>query len=88
MFGRKPRLPIDLILDDEQSKKLMYTQHISGMKNRLKQAYEIATKLANKGRIKQKNYYDQKARAAVVEPGDRVLVKILAFQTRHKISDK
>ena len=58
------------------------------MKNRLKQAYKIATKLANQGLIKQKNYYDQKARAAVVEPGDRVLVKILAFESRQKISDK
>ena len=39
-------------------------------------------------REKQKAYYDIKARAAKLEPGDRVLVEILAFDGKHKIADK
>ena len=43
---------------------------------------------AAKAREKQKAYYDIKARAAKLEPGDRVLVEILAFDGKHKIADK
>ena len=42
----------------------------------------------NKAKTKQKYYYDIKARAAKVKPGDQVLVKILAFDGKHKIADK
>ena len=32
--------------------------------------------------------YDRKARAAKLEVGDRVVVKILAHEGKHKLSDK
>ena len=43
---------------------------------------------ANKSRDKQKAYYDLKARAARLVEGDRVLIKILAHDGKHKLSDK
>lgn len=37
---------------------------------------------------KQKKNYDIRARGAVIQPGDKVLVKIVAFDGPHKLSDK
>ena len=90
MFGRQQRLPVDLAfgLDielDPSSSVLKYTE---SLRARLKHAYELATKSASKSQSQQKTYYDQKARASVLGIGDRVLVKIVAFDGRHKIADK
>ena len=41
-----------------------------------------------KQELNKKKYYDIKARAAQLEVGDRVLVKILAHDGKHKLSDK
>ena len=89
MFGREPRLPIDLAFGLEINRpKQTLTQYVTSMKNRLKQAYEVATKEANKARQRQKGHYDLKIRGATLEPGDRVLVKIVAFDGKHKIEDR
>ena len=45
-------------------------------------------KNADKARQKQKSVNDLKAKAAKLEIGDRVLVKNLAFDGKHKIADK
>ena len=37
---------------------------------------------------RQKEHYDLKSRGAVLEVGDRVLVKVVAFNGRHKLADK
>ena len=58
------------------------------LRDRLKNAYELATTTANKNRQKQKENYDVRARAAVIQVGDRVLVKILAFDGKHKLANK
>ena len=39
-------------------------------------------------RARQKKYFDRKSHCAVVKTGDRVLVKIVALEGRHKISDR
>lgn len=36
----------------------------------------------------QKKWYDTKIRGAVVETRDRVLVRIVAFEGKHKIADR
>jgi hypothetical protein len=49
---------------------------------------DIVEKHIDKAKFKQKSVYDRKAKAAKLEVGNRVLVKILAFKGKHKISDK
>jgi hypothetical protein len=52
---------------------------ISDLKDRLSQAYHLATEAAQKAREKQKEGYNIRIRGAVIKPGDRVLVKIVSF---------
>jgi transposase InsO family protein len=89
MFGRKPRLALDVILGllGEQEPR-EYDEYITQLKSSLCQAYQLAQGKSCKSRSNQKKQYDKKARAATLAEGDRILVKILAFTGRHKISDK
>ena len=89
MFGRNPRLPIDLALDvpDLQPKRTRQ-QYVDKLQERLKNAYKVAAEEAGKQTTDQKKGYDRRARAGVLQIGDRVLVKLLAFDGKHKIADK
>jgi hypothetical protein len=60
---------------------------ISDLKDRLSQAYHLATEAAQKAREKQKEGYNIRIRGAVIKPGDRVLVKIVSFDGKHKLAD-
>lgn len=90
MFGRNPRLPIDLVLgvDTSSEEEGNYTQYITGLRKRLQSAYKLAATNIKHAQENQKHNYDIKARAAVLHPGDRVLVRILAFTGKHKIADR
>ncbi len=89
MFGRQPRLPLDLILGLPQEEEYQgYSQYVGALRKRLQDSYQLASSEANKARKRQKTNYDTKVRGVVVEPGDRVLVEVLAFEGKHKIADK
>ncbi|XP_071112959.1 uncharacterized protein [Haliotis cracherodii] len=90
MFGRHPRLPIDLAfgLDIEPVTTRSILKYTKTFQEKLRNAYEIATRQAKQSQSQQKSYYDQSARAAVLDVGDRVLVKVVAFDGRHKLADK
>ena len=89
MFGREPRLPIDLVLgvEPEGVGQQSHTQYVTSFKRRLEKAHEVANKEAEKSRKRQKSAFDRKLQAGVLEPGDRVLVQILHFEGKHKIAD-
>ena len=89
MFGRQPRLPIDVALglpDLHEGKSL--PTYITELWEKLHESYQKATEEADKARAGQKLSYDRRARAGLLEVGDRVLVKILAFEGKHKLSNK
>jgi len=91
MFGRKPRLPLDAAFGDllRKNDNTANTQeYITDLRNRMKATHEIAINHMEKAQQKQKEMYDKKAKAAKVEMGDQVLVKILAFTGKDKIADK
>ncbi|XP_071116150.1 uncharacterized protein [Haliotis cracherodii] len=90
MFGRHPRLPVDIAfgLDIEPSKPKSVLKYTKSLQDRLKRAYDLAAEMATKAQERQKTKYDQKERAAVLETGDRVLVKIVAYDGRHKLADR
>lgn len=89
MFGRRPRLPVDVVFGlINQEERCSYNKYVQSLKEKLQQSFELASNLANKAQQKQKKYYDLKARAAVLEKGDRVLVKAVYFEGKHKLADK
>lgn len=89
MFGRDPRLPVDLVFGLGQTTDGMpLSKYVENLKSRLRASYELATAAADKARAQQKRGYDKRTRGADVEVGDRVLVKIVAFDGKHKIADK
>nr|KAG5692917.1 hypothetical protein BaRGS_031421 [Batillaria attramentaria]KAG5699313.1 hypothetical protein BaRGS_004250 [Batillaria attramentaria] len=89
MFGRHPRLPVDLVFglnrnDDSRN----HTTYVTELKRRLQESYKMAASAAETAQDRQKTRYDLRTRGAVLRPGDRVLVRILAFEGKHKLSDK
>ena len=88
MFGRQARLPVDFLVHENDDDEKSYTEYIQDLRARLKKAHQIASNVAKTSQGKQKGRYDLKARAAVLQEGDKVLVKILAFDGRHKLSNK
>ncbi|PJE77806.1 hypothetical protein CI610_03263 [invertebrate metagenome] len=89
MFGRNPRLPVDLAfgLDFGHKEKSM-TAYVGDLRQRLKKAYELASANVSKAQSKQKRNYDSKVRGTTIATGDRVLVKVVAFDGRHKLANK
>ena len=89
MFGRKPRLLIDSMFDTPVQEVSNQTnkEYIEGLKNRMKTAQGIAQRVTEEARIKIKAVYGRKARAPKICVGDKVLVKILKFEGKHKIED-
>lgn len=88
MFGRHPRLPVDLAMGLEQPIRKYDNEYITSLQTRLKEAYKLASTKALASQRKQKNYYDLKTRGATLSVGDRVLVKVVAFEGKHKIADR
>ena len=90
MFGRDPNLPVDLTFGlVENNPKEPLSKYVEKLRKRLKSSFELATAAANKARAKQKVNYDLKARPADLVPGDRVLVRKMAFgEGKHKLADK
>ena len=80
MFGRSGRLPIDFMfgIDDEVSYGKTYTEFVEGWKGAMKEAYEIASKNANKNSELGKKSYNKKIFGSPLTVGDRVLVRNLS----------
>ena len=88
-YGREPRLPIDLAFRlDFNTKKQSLPKYIDNLRERLRTSYELAADAAEQAKRKQKTQYDLKARGAVIQPGDRVLLKIVKYDGKHKLADK
>jgi hypothetical protein len=91
MFGRKAKLPMDTKFEQVTSEfKTKETKdYIEHLKMRMKRTREIVEQYVENAKGKQKKYYDMKARAARVQVGDKVLVKILSHtEGKHKLVDK
>ena len=78
LYGRSPRLPIDLILrtsNDQTDNKRDYPSYAAKWKRIMIEAYQIASKRALSSQERSKQTYDKHVRHTVLEPGDRVLVR-------------
>ena len=88
MFGREPKLPVDIAFGLDSGNQPSKTRYIEQLQERLQKSYQLAMKSSQKAKERQKEHYDLKTRGAKVEEGDRVLVKIVAFDGKHKIADR
>ena len=75
MFGRSPRLPVDLLFDlDNDLQQGDFQDYVKTWQADMRRAYDLASRNTQKSSARSKVYYDKKASAAVLLPGDRVLV--------------
>ncbi|XP_038134942.1 uncharacterized protein LOC119779383 isoform X2 [Cyprinodon tularosa] len=77
MFGRCPRLPIDLAfgLPICEEKCPSHLQYVQNLKSRLKKSYQIASKNSARSAKRNKTRFDQRVLPSKLEVGDRVLVR-------------
>ena len=78
LYGRSPRLPIDLMfgLQPETGPTTIdHNRFVKEWKEQMEEAYAIASKHAAKSVERGKRYHDQKVHSSVLHQGDRVLVK-------------
>ena len=91
MFGRHPRLPIDVEFGLPKSNcgnNSSKSRYVQKLRRRLNYAYQKATKVANQQANKYKFSYDKAIRGPQLQEKDLVLVKIVAHKGRHKLQDK
>ena len=76
MFGRRPRLPIDLLFLMRRTQILTRTidEYIASLYDRLRKSLVIMQDCAVKEAQRQKGLYDRKVGAVELRPGDNVLV--------------
>ena len=89
MFGRHPRIAVDIALGrHESSGPVTSRDYINSLKEGLKKAYDLAESSVKRSQADQKDRYDRRIRGAVLELGDRVLLRNVGLQGTHKIADK
>ncbi|KAK7881963.1 hypothetical protein WMY93_028137 [Mugilogobius chulae] len=90
MFGRSPRLPIDLAfglpIRGQQSKS--HSQYVENLRSRLEQSYQLASKNSAKSAARNKSRFDLRVTPSSLEVGDRVLVRNVRLRGKHKLEDK
>lgn len=78
VFGRNPRLPIDLIFDiKEDGSPTSRASYVEEWEARMKEAYKIAGGMARRAGEKARKYHDRQPTSAALIAGDRVLVRNL-----------
>ncbi len=90
MFGRHPRLPIDVAMGVEPAERQIQrgVSYVKDLRQRLERAYELARKHMEEKSEKRKELYDKRVRGAKVEVGDRVLLRNVGLKGRHKLANR
>ena len=89
LFGRKSRMPVDCLfptLHDSHQAKMEVS--VAAMQKRLKEAFAVARHLTSQEAARQRHYYDRKAGAVALQPGDAVMVRTDGFVGKRKVKDR
>ena len=90
LFGRRPRIPVDYLFptlcDSPHQTKMEVS--IVAMQKRLKEAFTVARHLTSEEAARQCRYYDHKAGAVALQPGDVVMVHTNSFVGKQKVKDR
>ena len=91
MFGRRPRLLVDVYFPTIREKPETTTcvsSYVSGLKDLLWKAYGLAHSQTEAEAAHQKRYYDRRANAPNLEPGDLVLLRLSGYKGKRKVIDR
>ena len=89
LFGRRPRIPVDYLfptLRDSPHQTKMEVS-VAAMQKRLKEAFTVVRRLTSEEVARQCHYYDRKAGAVALQPGDIVMVRTNGFVGKRKVKD-
>ena len=90
LFGRKSRMPVDCLFptlcDSPHQAKMEVS--VVAMQKRLKEAFAVARHLTSQEAARQRCYYDRKAGAVALQPGDIVMVHVDGFVGKWKVKDR
>ena len=90
LFGRRSRIPVDYLfptLHDLPHQTKMEVSVVA-MQKRLKEVFALARCLTSEEAAKQCRYYDRKAGAVALQPGDVVMVCTNGFVGKWKVKDR
>ena len=90
LFGRRLRIPVNYLfptLHDSPHQTKMEVSVVA-MQKRLKEAFAVARCLTSEEAAKQRHYYDHKAGAVALQPGDVVMVHTNGFVGKQKVKDQ
>ena len=90
LFSRRPRIPVDYLfptLRDSPHQTKMEVS-VAAMQKRLKEAFTVARHLTSEEVARQCHYYDRKAGAVALQPGDVVMVCTDGFVGKQKVKDR
>ena len=89
LFGRKARMPVDYLFPTlcNSPHQTKMEVSVAAMQKRLKEAFAVARHLTSQGAAKQWRYYDHKAGAVALQPGDVVMVCTDGFVGKQKVKD-
>ena len=89
LFGRRSRITEDYLFptlcDSPHQTKMEVS--VVAMQKRLKEAFAVARCLTSEEAAKQHHYYDRKAGAVALQPGDVVMVRTDGFVGKRKVKD-
>ena len=89
LFSRRPRIPVDYLfptLHDSPHQTKMEVS-VAAMQKRLKEAFTVTRCLTSEEVTRQCCYYDHKAGAVALQPGDVVMVRTDGFVGKWKEKD-
>ena len=90
LFGRRPRIPVDYLFptlrDSPHQTKVEVS--VADMQKRLKEAFTVVRCLTSEEVARQCRYYDRKAGAVALHPGDVVMVRTNGFVGKQKVKDR
>ena len=90
LFGRRPRIPVDYLFPTLRDSPHQTKMEVSvvAMQKRLKEAFTVARRLTSEEVARQCHYYDRKAGAVALQPGDIVMVRTDSFVGKWKVKDR
>ena len=90
LFGRRPRIPVDYLFPTPRDSPHQTKMEVSvaAMQKRLKEAFTVARCLTSEEVARQCCYYDCKAGAVALQPGDVVMVHTDGFVGKRKVKDR
>ena len=90
LFGRRLMIPVDYLFPTLRDSPHQTKMEVSvvAMQKRLKEAFAVARCLTSEEVAKQCCYYDRKAGAVALQPGDIVMVRTYGLVGKRKVKDR